>query len=1249
MAEVKWTPQQLLAIETIDSDVLLTASAGSGKTAVLSERFLYLLTGSEKPCNVDQLLVMTYTEAAVAEMRGRIGRKLSEYLKSHPGDNHIRRQLVLLDKASISTVHAFCRSVLSEFFYKLDISPDFDMLSESDSANIKNRIAGEILQEYFDEMGNYSEDNVFTRFLVNYKKGLSDRSLVHLIIRLHNYLDTLDSHDRWLGSWKNELELICDNVHASQTVKFQKQMLQMGLDRVLDRFDHIRNVVLGDDGLEKYVDYIDSQAVPVLQDLRDALDKKDLPAALKLVRDIPTLAAVGRKKVTTENEMTLDAVKAAVKKAQDDYKATTAAFSCDPADTAGQINSFGPHVNLLLDMHAEFYRRYQQAKRQMNALDFGDLEHKCLDLLLDNDSPSAVAVEVVSRYRHFLIDEYQDISPVQEAIIQTLKRASMQTGHPAYNFMVGDIKQSIYGFRQADPQIFLDKFNSFTPTDKPDSEAEQKRIDLNMNFRSRRHIVDSVNYIFDRCMTHGFSGLDYRADGQLAFGADYYEPCDPVATELHLIEQNFDADDDSENLDKIRREAFIIGKRILKMIGQGQGEFQVYDPEQQGSRDVEFRDIVLLLRSTSTKARIFLEIFRKLGIPAHADLKGGFFESTEIRDMLAYLTILDNPCNDIAIAAVLRGPLMALNESQLTEIRLFSPEEQYYEAIVKYSQDGPDEKLQKMLTDFLKDLNQQRTAVRRGPLSKVIWEIYQKHELLAYVTGLSDGYGRYRNLIYFYDLARQYDAKGHSNDSSSGIMGFLGHIGHTSETSGDLSPAAAITEADNVVKIMSIHKSKGLEFPVVFIANLDTRFNLSDGSGDFLFDRPEFCAIGAKFNDDEDNSVKTVSHNVVATNILQRQLAEEMRIYYVAMTRVRERLILSASTRLDKLRQNWQLWRYQGDRALPDSHLSTVSNALDWIGPAITSHKDCQDFLGPCDRAVRGDSQCHFNIITHDNDALTEMLRGVKLTTGQTDSPADIMKILTDNIPAEMPVGVAELEKRLNWQYPDMVFSQKPARSGVTELKNEIAAPVELTFDNESVSDISIVGDINNARHFKTNNDRSISAADKGTLVHLFMQHLDLNGKLNCDDLTNQLNELVARDIFTEKQAQAINIEAIEHFFKSEIGKLILDNRQYLHREWAFTIAISAGEIWNEIDSKDKHKVIVRGIVDCMIDCPDGAIIIDYKTDNIGIDMVDQRAKDYKPQIQLYAQAVSQILNKKTSKAYLCFLAPAITAEVKLD
>ena len=1302
MAEQQWTPAQWLAITGQGGDLLVSAAAGAGKTAVLAARCVHLLAAAVPPVGVDELLVLTYTNAAAAQMRRRIAQALLDHARAATPNPWLRRQLALLDQAQISTVHAFCLAVLREHFYRLGLDPQCQLLDPDEADLLRVQVVGEVLENRY-ARADLPATADFQRLVQAYASRTGDRDLVQVLVRTHNFMETLRDRSQWTAAWRRQTH-DPDLVEPARlaVVRQQRRLIERELAAVILRLQFARTQA-GPAARRLYGAYLD-ELLLALKNLAQRLADPPDPQAAALA-DFTWPRLPSRSDPADES---VALVKSFIDQAKDQFRQLGRRLLSPPRDVLRQVHAAAGLVGELLDLHETCVSRYERLKRRQNVLDFADLEHLCLRLLRrDDGGPSDVARDLQRRYRYVLVDEYQDVSPVQEAILSLVRRSDhagdgpLQTDrHPGNLFLVGDIKQSIYGFRQADPDIFLDKLHRFTPVSAdnltPGSPLPAPaRLDLNCNFRSRRGIIAAVNAVFRRCLTPDFCGLDYSSEAQLVYAATCY-PDDPprlpespapnaLAVEVHLIERELDtalpdqeepdappqdetpADDEPAepaspaDLDATRREALLVARRIRLLVlpPPGQPPILVLDDRTGRPRPLACRDVAVLLRSMKNRAEVWAEVFCRAGVPLHAELSSGYFVATEVQDLMSLLRLLDNPLQDVELAAVLRSPLVGCTPSDLTAVRLGFADGPYAAAVRTYAAAGPDQPLRQKLADFWNRWEAWRTLARRAGLAQLIWQVYQDTNLLAYVSGRPNGPQRYANLLHLHDRARQFD-----QFANQGLARFVAFVNRLQEEDADFGPAPVLTEADDVVRLMSVHKAKGLEFPVVIVADLARRFNLADLNQSILLDRQEQGLVGARLVDPVTaDAWPTVPHELVARRARRRCLAEELRILYVALTRARERLLLLASVPLDQKRHAWRAWQSPADSPLPEFALDDARAPVDWLGPALAAHPDFQPFL-----AAQRPPRPHpnrpaaappppasvFDLHVYEAQQVRDLAVAPLEPRRRLHAPTERLAPPPADTPgpADPPSPAARaVAQRLQWKYPYDVLTRLAARAPVTELKRRLALDGEEGFLPAPLAAAppELPGLFARRPRLAANQPPQTDPLEIGTCTHAFLQRVNLDASLDAPGLRLQLAELVRQGVFTARQQSCLALDEVARFFAHDLGRALLAQRHSAQREWPFTLALPAALAYPDAPltaAQRNETVLVRGIIDCWFESPAGVTILDFKTDRVTPPDCPARAQAYRVQMLLYRRALQTILDKNVVCLALYFLAASQAVSV---
>ena len=1265
----QWTEEQQEAISCRGGNLLVAAAAGSGKTAVLVERIIRRLTDRTDPVDADRLLVVTFTNAAAAEMRERIGRALAAEIDKHPAARRLHRQMALLSRASISTIHSFCLDLLRQHFYRLDLDPSFRVADETECALLQ----AETMEDLFEQRYAAEDNHLFTTLVDCYGGKRDDSSLQEMVLGAYNFARSTADPVSWLkglpAAYRLEEGCAFDQLPWCDVLK---KSLVNELTVIISVLSQAISLALKPDGPQVYLANLEEDRGM----FTGLLQRCTAGAAWSELYELFQCLTFARLQSCRKNEADRQLAEQ-VRKLRDGVKKKAAViqreyFSSTPERICADLSKLYPLAQELADLVINFAAAYQQAKTARGVVDFGDLEQYSLQVLSEKGPqgllPSPAAISLRERYEEVLVDEYQDINAVQEAILQLVSR--QENGRPNL-FMVGDVKQSIYRFRLADPGLFLQKYITY-PVGR---DGRERRIDLSKNFRSRRGLVYAVNFIFRQLMTPVVGEIDYGAGSELVYGADYPpyagEGLEPdEAVEVHLVEngsvagtsdeggsadsgsmgqeaQQFVSDEAGqasageaegadlaefeEDLDAMQKEARLIAARIKELMGQSGGRqaLPVYDRGLQKYRPLAYRDVVVLLRTTSGHANTFVEEFRQFDIPAYAELATGYFEATEVETILSLLKIIDNPLQDVPLAAVLRSPLVGLDAGELARIRLYSRRGYYFHAVVAASLS--DEELSQKLMGFLRKLENWRNAARRGPLADLIWAIYRETGYYDFAGGLPGGGQRQANLRSLYNRARQYEA-----GSFRGLFLFLRFIERVREGGRDLGAARALGEKENVVRIMSIHKSKGLEFPVVFVAGLGRKFNFRDLNKDMLFHKD--LGLGLQLVDTATRlTYPAMSKLALKQKLKLEALAEEMRILYVAMSRAREKLVLVGSMRgLANCARRWCGPAGTDRWPLPDGYLAGALTHLDWLGAALARHRDGAAirhkglFADETFAAAAADSS-RWRIYIH---------TGLDSTVAEKAVAPEILTLIKKKEPlAAAGAYSATVNNRLSWRYPGAETVGPAAKVSVTELKRKLdrAAAEE---DGAMRDYRPIIG----ARPLFMQERRGLTAAEKGSALHQVMQNIDLNRVLLLEDIEKEIAAMVMREILTEEQAAAAPVEKIAAFFAGPLGKRILAGRKVL-RELPFTLALPAAEVYPDLPGSTGEKVIVQGVVDCLVDEGDGYLLVDYKTDTLAVGEAATALDRYRGQLALYARAVEEILERpvKEKQIYLFSLDLALT------
>ncbi|MFD4929428.1 helicase-exonuclease AddAB subunit AddA [Peribacillus butanolivorans] len=1230
--DVTWTEDQWKAIWAKNQDILVAAAAGSGKTAVLVNRIIQKVVSEDDPIDVDELLVVTFTNASAAEMRHRVSEALEKAINENPHSQHLRKQLSLINRASISTLHSFCLEVIRKYYYLTEIDPGFRIADSTEAQLLRD----EVMEVLFEEQYGQSDNEEFFNLVDAFTSDRNDDALQNIVRSLYDFSRSNPDPNQWLNSAAAMYDLAddagIDDLTFIESLKFD---IGLQLDTAKDLLERSLELTKVPGGpaprAENYL--ADLALVAKLSGVKDH-SWNALYEEIQNVKFGTAKRCTGAdfvKDIADEATKYRDKAKKIIKSLQEEL------FSRKPESYLRDIRELKGYVDTLVMLVKQFDERFFAAKAEKNLVDFADLEHYCLQILTEETvdgerKPSAAAIEYRKQFKEVLVDEYQDTNLVQESILKLVTADGEYSGNL---FMVGDVKQSIYRFRLAEPNLFLGKYTRFTH----DGNESGLRIDLNRNFRSRKEVLDGTNFLFQQLMGITVGEINYDEDAQLKKGAPYPED-KPNPIELHLIdgaESHSETEEseigfEAEELEKAQLEARLMAKLIKKTINE---KHQIYDMKTQQYRSATYRDMVILLRSMPWAPQI-MEEFKKQGIPVYANLSSGYFEATEVAIMISLLKVIDNPQQDIPLASVLRSPIVGMDEEEMSQVRLFHTGS-YYEALADfYRKSDSDEHpgLYEKASSFYKKLVKWRKLARQEALSDLIWLLYRETQFYDFAGGMPGGKQRQANLRALYDRARQYEAS-----SFRGLFRFLRFIDRMQERGDDLGAARALGEQEDVVRLMTIHSSKGLEFPIVFIAGLSKQFNMMDLRKPYLLDKD--YGFAAKYVNSELRITYPSLPQLAFKKKKQLELiAEEMRVLYVALTRAKEKLYLIASiSDVEKMQHNWASNATHGDWLLKDYVRAGAKSYLDWIGPSLVRHRDFQGAAGLGWEMESHPSNWSISVIPSEELAVLD------------DEEALAQEQLLEHVQKSEKVEMVsefsqDIKEQLKWEYPEHEASVHRSKQSVSELKRQY----ELK-DEQSSTEL--------LRKFKRPitkrptfmQEKSLTPAERGTITHLVMQHIDLSNEITIQSIQQLMVELIQRELLTDEQKEAVNPDTIVDFFDSDIGQR-MQKAQSIRREVPFTMSLPAKEAYSDW-ATGEEEILIQGVIDCIFEDEQGLVLLDYKTDTItgrfasGYEGAKEILADrYRMQLQLYTRAVEGILNKKVTSRYLFFFDGAHLLEV---
>ena len=1161
MSRIDFTPSQKAAIERRGSAVLVSAGAGSGKTRVLTERLMRRL---EDGGDIDSFLVITFTRAAAAELKGRIMGSLAEKAAEDPANRHLRRQSALCRRAPIQTIDGFCAELLRQNCHLLGLAPDFRVVEDDRAAQMKAAALERTMEDC------YAHAEAHPGFLAladTVGAGRDDQRLCDLVLDLHGKMQCHARPDRWAERMIEQLRAPVSDVAETPWGRELMEDLGGRADYWAGEMERVLALADADKKTKKCYGASIAAGAEQLREFSRALrlgwDRaRECPLAFK---------RVGYVKNPDDPELT-EYVKARRADCMEECKKIRKVLASPSEALLAGMALTHDAMEALLRLTLDFDAEYVRSKRRASLLDYSDLEHLAARLLTDeNGQPTAFAREVSARYTEIMVDEFQDVSRVQDAIFRALSRGGRNL------FMVGDVKQSIYRFRLADPEIFIKKYESFRD-DEEAAEGEERRILLRENFRSRREILSAANAVFSACMSKALGDVDYDEAAELRFGARYYQGERDVP-EL-LLYGAAAAEDEDETPDRLAYEADQTARRIERMLREGR---TVTTPE--GERPLRCGDIAILLRTVANTAPVFRRALLGRGVPVAAARGGEYFSSLEVAAVMDLLAVIDNPHQDVPLIAALRTPCFGFTADELSAIRAEDKNIDFYDALCLHAQS--DAKCRA----FLGRLGALRAAAPDLGCAELVWQIINEVDRLAIAAAMDEGERRRSSLMELVALSEDFESTGWR-----GLHRFVLWLRRLAEKGRDPEGAAA----GEGVQILSIHKSKGLEFPVVFLCNLARGFNLRDSSARVLV-HPTL-GLGAKVTDLERRvEYPTLARTAIARRLTRETRSEEMRLLYVAMTRARETLVMSGCVKdpeefVEKLRP-------ASKPPLAAVTLSAASSPLHWLVAAALA-----------------DGGEHLRLRVCAGEGAEE--------TQETAPPE----------PAADEAFRARLERQLAFRYGHAEAESLPSKVTATELKDR----AETDEDAASIAP-------RRARSFRLPDfaakDKPLSGAARGTATHLVLQYMDFAQTASEEAVRNEIERMRKARYLSDREAEVVDAGAIVGLFRSPLGRRMLA-ADMLRREFKFSLLCPADEL---LGAAADDEVLLQGVVDCLIEEDGALVVIDYKTDAIRTDeQLEERRALYTPQLRAYAKAMERIFKKPVKECVLYFLSMGKEARVAL-
>ncbi|WP_430603962.1 helicase-exonuclease AddAB subunit AddA [Enterococcus sp. DIV0724b] len=1243
----QFTDNQWQAVFDGDENILVSASAGSGKTTVLVRRVIEKLKSGT---DIDRLLIVTYTEAAAKEMKERIQVALQKAITNESEQEkkqHFIKQLSLLPTANISTLHAFCLTVIRRFYYLIEMDPVFRLLTdETEMLLLKEDVWDELREKFYAD-----NEETFYQLTSNFSNDRSDDGLTKLVFSLYEFARANPDPDEWLAHLADSYRVDGQLGDSALFQEYLKPQVMDSLLRCVDRYEEMIRMTEGEEKLAK-IATLARYEKEFVETFTSQLADNDLESGFEISKTVtferyPTVRAEDYKEIAAQAKN----LREQNKKAINDIISNL--FTLSPEQMKEILEQSQPLVQEMAKVGKAFIDSYSKQKLRKGLVDFNDLEHFTLAILAKNEAGVWLASEASNYYREkfdeVLVDEYQDINRLQETILYWLRRPTAEEGNL---FMVGDVKQSIYSFRLADPTLFIEKYNQYGQN------KDGKRIVLAENFRSRKNVLDFTNLVFEQLMDERVGQIAYDDAAQLVHGFDQFAEAENYDTELLIYEKKSEQLEETLKLDdsqliledKTEGELHMTALKIRELIDN---KFLIYDKSTKENRPLTYKDIVLLTPTKKNNLTI-LEIFKLAGIPIQVNDAQNYFQATEVQTMVALLQIIDNPYQDIPLAAVLRSPIVGLRENELVTIRLAAKKSSYYEAFLTFNQTDTDNSQQQSLkektTKFAEWLEQWREIARRNQLSTLIWQIYQDTAYLDYVGGMPAGKQRQANLFALVDRANSYE-----QTSFRGLFQFVRFIEKMQEKDKDLAEPVILSE-ENAVRVMTIHASKGLEFPVVFILDMTKEFNLGDLNERYIFD--DRLGVGIRYLDQTDRMLyETLPFLAIKQAKLKKLLSEEMRKLYVALTRAEQKLYLVGS--YNNQEATFKEWLKIADvqtKVLPsENRLQGKSSLMNWVGMSLVRHQKMAEFQTEfVTEKIAGITQhpASFSISFMTEKTIQEQFAALQFIDTSAIKEVETKKSDSKSIEKGL--------RRLNYEYPYQLSTKTTNYQSVSEIKRVFEDP-----DNKEIAKIEVdekntiqptpmiihrmsEGELGKPRFIET--IRKPSAAEIGTATHYLLQLLDLKNEPTKESIIQLIDELIKTKIIQENVAKQINVEQVLSFYQTSLGQLLLENPAKVIREQPFSMLLKAEELIKDYPKETQDDLLIHGMIDGYVEQEESCILYDYKTDFVqdieNIQEIKKIIQRYRGQLNLYRKALAQATSKEVNQVLLVLLSAGIIIDM---
>ena len=1265
-----WTKEQQSVIDLRNRNLLISAAAGSGKTAVLVERIIKMVTDTKNPVDIDKLCVVTFTNAAAAEMKERILLALNNALDEDSENEHLKKQISLVHTAKITTIDSFCLDIVRNNFNSIDIDPSFRIADPDEAGLVKADVMENMLEDYYEE-----GKPEFIDFVETYSSGNKVSGLEDIIDNLYTFSTSHPWPKIWLNKCRELYEIKNDeefeNTAFARDIKTSVKSILKDARRMLNTALRISREAMGPLPYEETL-LSDIDNIDILEKAKTVAELSDIFSQLsfgKLKRVVTKNSNVYDEYLKDRAKTLRDSAKALVESVRSDYFAQPLSTSIE------DIKNSASAVNMLIDLVLDFTDRFEKKKKEKNIADFADIEHMALNVLIqpknknadamessnnvkensnnieETDSKkqaydeeftyTAVADEMSKNFSEILIDEYQDSNLVQDYIMKSISRERFDM--PNNIFMVGDVKQSIYKFRLARPELFMEKYDTYT-----DTESDNQKIELRKNFRSRSNVLSSINYIFYKIMKNEVGSVEYTESVALYTGASYpeFEDKEWAKTKILLLDTDEEilnnddnseikvklnkkedaditengSDNEDEELTKAEKEARLVANEIIAMMS-GKIKAQVTDKVTGELRDVRYSDIVILLRSQRGYAETFVKVLTDAGIPAFSEQKSGYFDAIEVATILNFIRIIDNPVQDIPLTAVMKSQIIGITVNELAIMRTECKDGNMYNCMMWYKDNGKNKDIKRKLNKLANYINEYSKRAIYTDIHILIKEIMVETGYYNYVTAMPSGIKRKGNLDMLVEKAKAYEST-----SFRGLFNFVRYIEQLKKYNVDYGEASESGESDNIVRLMTIHKSKGLEFPVVFLSGCGKQFNSSDTRGSLVI-HPDL-GIGTDYIDYEERvKTATLYKKAIASRLKEEVLGEELRVLYVALTRAREKLYITGCVKgMAKTLKGWCESAQENPDRLSYTTLIKAKNYLDFIMPAVLTDKN----IKPTVRAFGIEEE--LEVRYGDEEANSDAEFAIEYYTIQ-----DLIRNTVDKEVSDMAIrDVIEeydndksmlydkINDRLNYVYHDIIATKIHSKMSVSEIK-KIGQNVD-----EEESEFMFLGEEELMMPEFLAPKEEIKATTRGTAYHKFLELLDYERCKNTDMIKEMAIEFATSGKMPQEYVEMINPFDILYFVKSDIGQRMKAayERGTLVREQQFVMSVPYSEIEKEYNGDEE--ILVQGIIDAYFVEDGRIVIVDYKTDraNDAKELIDR----YQVQLDFYEKAVNKTNENKVKE-----------------